>query len=352
MNIRPLDGSRAQEAKQVWKTCFGDSDAFIDRYFKSFVQYERTLGCYEGGKLLADLFMLPFCGKLQERLYEADFLAGCATLPEARKQGLMRRLVREAMLDMKKRGRVVTYLHPFLHAFYRQFGYETVAYVRRESMKPRRTNGDGDMARIDTAFQDVPVRRMFDTYGKYIARFDNAFVRTEERFEGWLRLLFADGGCCATLAGTDTCAYALYYMEGDIAEVFELVCAEEAQRQHLLDAIPAETVNYFLPATNDMGGEEEFTMMRVLDPAAVLTGLVLKKDRFTVAVADPFLGEDYLFEIIAADGQKNRVEPFAGSPDIALSISEFAKAAAGAFPADDICADFFQRQTAVFFETY
>ncbi|MEA5003446.1 MAG: GNAT family N-acetyltransferase, partial [Christensenella sp.] len=215
MNIWPLDVSREQEAKRIWNVCFDDTDTFITQYFESFVQYEKTLGYYENDKILADLFMLPFCGKLQGKRYDADFLAGCATLPEARKRGLMRELVRAAMLDMRKRGQAVTYLHPFLHSFYRQFGYETIAYIRRETLEPK--GREDQSVRIYADFSDALIRQLFDAYNGYIGQFDNAFVRTEERFAGWLRLLFADDGRCAVLEDTNGSAYALYYIDGDTA---------------------------------------------------------------------------------------------------------------------------------------
>lgn len=350
MSIHPLNIMDESEAKKVWSTCFGDTDVFIDQYFKSFVQYQKTMGYYEDGKLLADLFMLPFCGKLQGRQYEADFLAGCATLPEARKRGLMRELVRVAMLDMRKRGQAVTYLHPFLHAFYRQFGYETIAYIQREEIV--NTSVGNSAAKVHTVLDDVPVSRMFLAYQKYISGFDNAFVRTEKRFYDWIGLLFAEDGQCVCIQEANDCRYALYYLNGDTAEVFELVCDDAIQRENLLMAIPAGKIEYFLPANNNTGSEEEFTMMRVLDPVVVLENLSVKKTKFTIAILDSFLKEEYLLEVTANGHGKNIVIPGRGLPDISLSIAAFANAAAGAFHPESACAGFFERQTAVFFETY
>lgn len=349
MMIHPLQKSEESNAKQVWKTCFGDSDTFIGQYFHSFVEYGKTLGYYENDRLLADLFMLPFCAKLGDREYEADFLAGCATLPEARRRGLMRELVKSAMLDMRRRGQCITYLHPFLHAFYRQFGYETIAYIHRRTVQGNRN--DAKDVHVFANMQDVPYEDLFEAYNQYIARFDNAFIRSKKRFWGWLELLLADGGRCAVLENGYHDTYALYYVEDGAADVFELVYTDESQRDRLLRGLPQKTVHYFLPAEKDSGAEE-FTMMRVLDPVQVLQGLDIKKERFVIEIADDFLGEKHHLSIERMGNGSNRVIPSNAKPDIVFSITEFARAAAGAFETDDIASCFFRRQTACFFETY
>ncbi len=55
----------------------------------------------------------------------------------------MKELVKLAMLDMRKRGLSAVYLHPFLHAFYCKFGYETIAYITRHSAVSEQNRAEG-----------------------------------------------------------------------------------------------------------------------------------------------------------------------------------------------------------------
>lgn len=349
MNIRPLVKTDEARAKEIWKICFGDSDAFIEKYFDEIVRYEDTLGYYEESGLIADLFMLKFQAKLAGADFETEFLAGCATLPRARKRGLMRELVQSAMLDMKRRGLAVTYLHPFLHAFYRRFGYETVAYIKRRSLAPC-LDSKGKRLVIYSKMDKIPWKEMELAYGRYIGGFDNAFSRSGKRFNEWLRLLFADQGYAVVSEAWQGLSYALYYMEEDTADVFELVCPGERERGILLNSIPAKRVNYFIPSGND-GEAEEFTMMRVLSPASLLEKIPVHRD-FTIEIEDDFLGERYNLKIGKLPDGRNRVEEGCGAADISLAIGELAQAAAGAFPPGSGLEEYFSRQTASFFETY
>ncbi len=350
MSIRPLSRTDEARAKKIWKICFRDSDAFIEEYFNGIVRYENTLGYYEGRELIADLFMLKFQAKIAGADFETKFLAGCATMPEARKRGLMRELVRNAMLDMRRHGLAVTYLHPFLHDFYRRFGYETVAYVKKGRIIPRPGLENGRTL-ICSRMDQIPVHGMEAAYCSYIEHYDNAFHRTGGRFSQWLRLLLADGGYAAVSETEEIASYALYYMEDGTADVFELVCLEEKDSGPLLNSIPARTVNYIIPSVND-GDSEEFTMMRILNPVSLLEKVPVCKERFILEIEDDFLGEHYNLKIEKTVGGENKVEETDGKADLSLSIGGLARAAAGAFPAGDKCGEYFPRQTACFFETY
>ncbi len=351
VNMRKLTSAEEPAAKDVWKVCFADSEAFIDEYFKKIVRYEDTLGYYEGEELLADLFMLKFQAKFAGRFYAADFLAGCATLPRARKRGLMKELVRSAMLDMRGRGLCVTYLHPFLHSFYRNFGYETIAYIKRHTAQPCMC-GETKLTTCYSSMQNLPMEKMYQAYCRYMDRFDNCFLRDSARFSNWLALLFADKGQAAVYEnpGTGECAYALFYLEDGAADMFELACADQKTREKLFDAVPAAKANYFLPAGAHEQGSEEFTMMRVLDPIAALQNARLHAYDFTIAVEDDFLGEKYSFLVGKGDDGKNIVSKIdTVSADIAVPISALAALIAGAQPTYP---DVFPRQSACFFETY
>lgn len=347
MNIRKLSPSDEKIAKEVWKICFDDSDQFIDTYFEKIANFENSFGYYENEELIADLFMLNFDVKLGKETYATDFLAGCATLPKARKRGLMRELVKKAMFDMRERGLACTYLHPFLHAFYRKFGYETVAYVTRHSLTPKDI-GRRD-ATIYTSMEELPLKKMENAYANYMKAFDHCFLRNHKRFEDWLHLLFADHGKVALCDENDMISYALYFEENNVADVFELVLAEKGADVSLLNQLPVGRVDYLLPAMANTMDNEEFTMMRVLDPQRMLEHTELTTEEVVVQIVDDFLEEEHRF-VVRAGKNKNEVTSTDATADIVTEPAEFAALIAGASVSNERAP--FKMFTSCFFETY
>lgn len=103
MELRKLSPADMQQVRNVWKTCFQDTDAFIDTYFTSAVSIENGMGFFDAGKLLSDMFMFDITADISGMTYPSQFIAGCATLPEARNQHLMRDLIRAALTNFSER---------------------------------------------------------------------------------------------------------------------------------------------------------------------------------------------------------------------------------------------------------
>lgn len=115
--------------RQMWKTCFGDTEEFLDIYFKYKYKPENTLIYFEDGKAVASLQMLPYTITFYEREIPFAYLAGLCTLPEYRKKGFMAQLIREAHKIIIQRNIPIAILIPaedWLYPFYEKYGYEKV----------------------------------------------------------------------------------------------------------------------------------------------------------------------------------------------------------------------------------
>lgn len=352
MDIRRLKRADLSAAKSVWEKCFHDSDAFIDAYFKRVVDIRSSLGFFEEKRLVADLFMLDFSACLSGVPYDTAFLAGCATLPEVRKRGLMRMLVKQALLLQSSQRVAVSYLHPFLHAFYRRFGYETVAYVDRHEIAINRKSIRQPVT-VATDIKKLPLAKLMQAYETYTSRYDNYFIRSPKRFESWLGLLFSDGGMISYIEDGDRCAYALYYMDKGATDVFELVSFDESQLLSLLHSCPGAKAKYFFPGRIGTA-RTEFTMMRVIDPAAVLRRYPYGSDGgFVIRVHDDFLEVEHNLGIDVKNG-KVSVRKVQAACDFETDINTFATLAAGAYDPrrQNELHRIFSPKTSCFFETY
>lgn len=115
--------------KRLWKTVFGDSDAFIDSFFQIAFSPDRCKYIAEGDQILSALYWFD-CE------YEGGKLAyiyAVATDPNHRGKGLASQLLEETHLHLKALGYASAVLKPAtgLFSFYERLGYKTCGYIRR-----------------------------------------------------------------------------------------------------------------------------------------------------------------------------------------------------------------------------
>lgn len=124
------------EAMSLWRSCFEDSEDFIQLYFSRVYRDEDTLIGYtpDGTTAVSHTQALPYKLQLAEGTtpLPVGYISGACTLAEYRGQGYMQRLMEEALGMMYERGDVASFLIPAsdsLYIFYRQgFGYGTAFY--------------------------------------------------------------------------------------------------------------------------------------------------------------------------------------------------------------------------------
>ena len=124
--IEFADDNTKQQVWDMWKTVFGDSDDYMEIYFRTKYKNENTLLYFEGDKAVASLQMLPFdftfCGVEVPVLY----LSGVSTLPDYRKKGYMDQLILKSFEVALDRGYPLMLLVPqeeWLLKFYDKYGF-------------------------------------------------------------------------------------------------------------------------------------------------------------------------------------------------------------------------------------
>ena len=122
--------------KELWQTCFGDEEQFIDSFLIRYYSRRRMLSIERDGRMAAMLHLLPF----ESELGRTTYIYGVATAPEYRGRGLATELMREAMRLAGERGDNALFLIPtpgeeWLRDFYGGFGLEgriPVEFVTRD----------------------------------------------------------------------------------------------------------------------------------------------------------------------------------------------------------------------------
>ena len=115
--------------KQLWKTVFGDTDAFINTFFEIAFSPDRCRFIEENGKIVSALYWFD-CeydgGKLA-------YIYAVATDPNHRGKGLASRLMTQTHDHLKTLGYAGAVLKPAkgLFPFYERLGYRTSGYIHR-----------------------------------------------------------------------------------------------------------------------------------------------------------------------------------------------------------------------------
>lgn len=108
--------------RQLWKQAFGDSDAYLDAFFRTAFSPSRCRCLFLGGRIAAAHYWLTgsFSGG------KVAYIYAVATQEAYRKQGLCKKLMENTHRYLEKRGYAGAVLVPAteqLRAYYKKLGY-------------------------------------------------------------------------------------------------------------------------------------------------------------------------------------------------------------------------------------
>lgn len=129
-----------EQLKSLWKSLFGDTEAFISLFFHEVVRDENIRVLEEKGRILSALYMLPYPFRIWKQEVTASYISGAGTLPEAQGRGLMRRLLIDSFKEMEHRQIPLSILipaEPWLYGFYEKSGYATVFTYNQQVYPPK-----------------------------------------------------------------------------------------------------------------------------------------------------------------------------------------------------------------------
>ncbi|WP_350457197.1 GNAT family N-acetyltransferase [Macellibacteroides fermentans] len=129
-----------EQLKSLWKSLFGDTEAFISLFFHEVVREENIRVLEEKGRILSALYMLPYPFRIWKQEVTASYISGAGTLPEAQGRGLMRRLLIDSFKEMERRQIPLSILipaEPWLYGFYEKSGYATVFAYNQQVYPPK-----------------------------------------------------------------------------------------------------------------------------------------------------------------------------------------------------------------------
>ena len=128
-------------------------------------------------RLMGGMILLDYRTRVGEKWLPLTGIGGVATLPEYRREGVIRQIFTALLPRMYERGAALSGLYPFSHAFYRKFGYETfggqnTATVGLEQL--RRFAAPDEVRMIADPRDDLAARGIYE---RFASRYDLAMRR-------------------------------------------------------------------------------------------------------------------------------------------------------------------------------
>lgn len=280
MDIRLLEKNDIGEAKSLWKSAFGDSDEFIDAYFKNKILLGNSIAMFDNG-LVSVVHMIPFKIRVQGKAFDSAYIAGAATANHKRKQGLMKKLLLESLGLMRERGIAITHLYPFLHRFYEQFGWATYSYVDKKKVTTGKTSKE--------AVETKDVNLLHALYQNMTRNMDGCVIRSSKEWKWRMDELFADGGRVTVLNKDDEpVCYMMYYEQDGKADVIETVYEKPEYADRLAEHLASQysEVRYNLVSQNQSG--EAHGMARIVDAERLLSEVGVQDLLEKINVTDSF----------------------------------------------------------------
>lgn len=305
------------------------------------------------------------CATMTNNLYSVEFdghivaaggVGGVSSLPEFRSKGGIRAIFREQFRDMYQKGFLLSYLFPFSHPYYRQFGYELCCtqaswQIEIDAFKPFSCTMDVYMCRKDDPLDDLKAVHAEFIKGKNLAihrRDDQWWAANGDPFKDRVyKYVFCgeDGlprayviftpkkteGQDGYLADVRDLAY---LTPDDLRQIFGFFYRLRAQYRAVRLELPAD-----VPVSAMI--TEPYECRHLVSPHGQMRIICVQKalelmhypeeaGQFTVEVSDGFLPENNRgYAISFADGQALSVEKTQEAPDLSVTIQRFSQLAVG-----------------------
>ncbi|NQX59485.1 GNAT family N-acetyltransferase [Paenibacillus qinlingensis] len=297
---------------------------------------QQTLGYFAQEQLAAKLTILELETWINGKAFQMGGIAGVATWPEYRRQGMVGQLLSASLQTMKESGKTVSFLAPFSFAFYRKYGWEAyIEYMRYEIAthqlpKPEVAAGS-TLQRIEA--EPAVLNPIYEAYAK---RFNGMLVRTEE---WWHRMLSKRKKGIVTIyrnAAGEPEGYIIYQVKESVFTVLELIAlTEDANRglwrlisnhDSMIDKVVCQTpIGDPLPfVLADPRIKQEvvpYFMARIVDAAAFL-----REYPFNVVVEGGSEGKPLYLQLRDGHAEWNngifRIQPSEGDGNAVIKLSE------------------------------
>ena len=196
-------------------------------------------GWFDGDKLISQVAVYPMKVRIFNRTYDMGGLTGVGTYPEYANQGLMHKLLNQALKNMKNNHQTISYLFPYSIPYYRRKGWEIISdkitFEINDYQLPKRKKVHGEVVRVDVESQEVK-----DAYDRFAIQTHGALLRDDLAWNEYL-LWDSDDLMAAVYYNEHNMpdGYVLYWIKEEVFHIKDMIFINEEARSGLWNFISA-----------------------------------------------------------------------------------------------------------------
>ncbi len=303
------------------------------------LEHASVLGYFDRDTLVSQFAVYPMEMNIHQVIYPVGFVTSVATYPEYSGRGLMSRLMKLSLTEMKSKGQSLALLYPYSFPLYRHRGWEIVAdkmtYAITNAQLPKNINVPGYVRRVTDDSKDL-----FELHARFAKQTHGCLFRNTLAWDEYWRWDDTDITIAIYYNQKDQPqGYMVYFISDDIMYIKEMIFLNQEARKGLVKYIDAHDSmidevrgsNYFsepIAFTLDDSDIKEtirpYIMGRIID-----VGTFLKHYRFTphvngasftLHITDPFLEWNNKTFTITIENNRARLTNESKHPPLTMSI--------------------------------
>ena len=258
----------------------------MERSKKPVLKKTESFGWFDGEKLASQISIYPMQVNIFGRMYKMGGVTGVATYPEYAQHGLMSRLIKTALQNMRDNHQSISMLYPYFIPYYRKKGWEIVTdkmtYAIKDTQLPKRHAVSGMVERVDIESEDIKT-----VHDQFTQMRHGALKRNSLEWEEYWRWE-ADDVLVAVYYNQEEepKGYLVYYISNDVFRIKEFVYINQEARHGLWNYISAhfsmidkvvgsnytnEPMAFLLEDSEIQEEIEPYMMARIVDFEAFIT---------------------------------------------------------------------------------
>lgn len=267
----------------------------------------NVLGCFDQGNLVSQFAVYPLEMNIYSQVYPIGFVTSVATYPEYTGMGLMSKIMKRSLIEMRERGQSLALLYPYSIPLYRHRGWEIISdkmtFRIRDHQLPKNVEAPGYVRRVSEESPDL-----MQLHTSFAHQTHGCLLRNHLAWDEYWRWDVEDTIVAIYYDVHDKpLGYMVYLIKEDIMHIKEMIYLNMEARKGLWKYISAHDSmidevrgsNYFSePIAFSMYDSEiketirPYIMGRIIDVEAFLKNY-RTADEFsgtiTFHVSDPFL---------------------------------------------------------------
>jgi predicted acetyltransferase len=267
-----------------------------------------VLGWFDGDNLISQVAVYPMKVRIFNKTYDMGGLTGVGTYPEYANQGLMHKLLYQALKNMKERNQTISYLYPYSIPYYRRKGWEIISdkiiFEINDYQLPKNKHVPGEVQRVDVKSEQVK-----KAYERFALKTHGALLRDDLAWnEYWL--WDTDDLTAAVYYNEqyEADGYVIYWIKDEIFHIKDMIFVNEEARSGLWNFISAhfsmitkvigntytdEPLAFLLEDADIKEIISPYFMARIVDLENFIAQYPFKPDtidrEWTFTIADPIL---------------------------------------------------------------